>query len=148
MPSDIVTTDPSTGERAMDRWVSDCLVRLAAGTADDAKGTRQRLHRELNQVAADLAGPSPSPVETMLCRTAAICWQALRAFEAEYAGRSANGLTLSQADYHLRRIDGAHRRLMRTLRTLAAVRRAAIPAVQINVASQQVNQQVVSGETP
>ena len=137
MSADIVKIDPKA-EKAMDRWVSDCLVRLAAGDSDEAKGTRDTLRRQMDEVAADLAGPTPSPVEMMLCRTAAICWQALRAFEADYAGRSANGLTFSQADYYLRRIDGAHRRLMRTLRTLAAVRRAGVRSVQINLAERQI----------
>ena len=147
MPTEIVTTDPQN-ETAIDRWLTDCLVRLAAGNADEAKGTRETLRRQMNEVAADLAGPTPSPVEMMLCRTAAICWQALRAFEAEYAALAPKGMSISQADYHLRRVDGAHRRLMRTLRTLAAVRRAGIPAVQINVARQQVNQQVLPREAP
>jgi hypothetical protein len=37
-------------------------------------------------------------------------------------------------------MDRAHRRFLSAVKTLAAVRRLARPAVQINVARQQVNQ--------
>ncbi len=53
---------------------------------------------------------------------------------------SGEGLTLVQSDFHQRRIDRTHRRLMSTIKTLATVRRLAVPSVQINVARQQVNQ--------
>jgi hypothetical protein len=49
-------------------------------------------------------------------------------------------LTIIQSEHQQRRIDRTHRRLMSTIKTLATVRRLAVPALQINVARQQVNQ--------
>ena len=46
---------------------------------------------------------------------------------------------------HQRRIDRAHRRLLATLKTLATVRRLAVPAVQINLAHQQQIAQLNTG---
>jgi hypothetical protein len=134
-------------ETVMDRWVARALVEWAAGR-DGAETTRKKLASELQQCAADLAGPTPSPVESILAETAALSWFALRLHEAHYASASTSkdGLFISQAKLHLTKIDRAHARLMSTLKTLATVRRLAIPAVQINVARQQVNQQVVAGK--
>ena len=91
---------------------------------------------------ADIAGPDPSPVERVLAETAAINWFALRMFEARYSGSatSEEGLALTQSEHQQRRIDRTHRRFLDTIKTLATVRRLALPAMQINVARQQVNQ--------
>jgi hypothetical protein len=128
-------------ERMMDRWATGRLIDWAAGNDGDEK-TKTKLHNELQAVAADLAGPNPSPVEVMLADAAATCWFALRMHEAHYAGCKADGedMTLVQSEHSQRRMDRAHRRLLSTLKTLATVRRLALPAVQINVAPQQVNQ--------
>jgi hypothetical protein len=48
-------------------------------------------------------------------------------------------LTLQQAEFHQRRMDAANRRYLAALRTLALVRKLAVPALQINVANKQVN---------
>src|SRR5688572_306235 len=127
-------------ERSMDRWVATRLIDWAAGQKA-TKETKQNLRRELDEAAAGLAGPDPSPAERMLADTAALAWFALRLHEAQYAGgaNSESGLTINQSEHSQRRIDRAHRRLMATLKTLAAVRRLAVPALQINLARQQVN---------
>src|SRR5262245_20719224 len=110
----------------MDLWARGCLVTWAAGPGEKAKGTSERLEREMERVAAGLAGPTPSPVEAMLCDTAALCWFGLRLHEVRYAAAadSERGLTAQQHDSHQRRLDRSHRRLMLTL---AAVRRLAAP---------------------
>lgn len=143
MATDIVRADAA--ERCMDYWASTRLVAWATGK-DDQK-TKESLRAEINAFAADLAGANPSPVERVLSETAALSWFALRMAEAHYAGaaNSERGLTIAQSDYHQRRIDRAHRRLLATLKTLATVRRLGVPAVQINLARNQVN---VAGSPP
>ncbi len=47
--------------------------------------------------------------------------------------------TVGGAEYCQRRINHAHRRYLSTLRTLAQVRKLAVPMVQVNVARKQVN---------
>ncbi len=78
----------------------------------------------------------------MLAETAATSWFAFRMHEAHYASSvtGEGGMTLAQSEHAQRRMDRAHRRFLSTLKTLATVRRLALPAVQINVARQQVNQ--------
>jgi hypothetical protein len=132
---DIVTIKP--GERAMDHWAVGRLIDWAAGKDGDAQ-TKARLKVELRDLAAELAGPSPSPVESVLADTAATAWFAFRMSEAQYAGgaTSEGGMTLAQSEHAQRRTDRAHRRLMSTLKTLAAVRRLATPrVVRVNVAT-------------
>jgi hypothetical protein len=125
----------------MDSWVVARLIDWAAGKRA-SKQSKELLRGELVQRASEFAGPHPSPIETALAETAAINWFALRLHEANYASRSTseNGLSIKQADFHLRRIDHAHRRLLSSLKTLAPIRRLALPALQTNLAAQQVNQ--------
>jgi hypothetical protein len=48
-------------------------------------------------------------------------------------------MTLRQADYHRRRIDAAHSRFLSAVKTLATVRKLALPALQVNIGANQVN---------
>ena len=99
-------------------------------------------------VADEFAGPTPSPVERVLAETAATCWFAFRLHEAQYAGAiTSDGMSLAQSEHAQRRIDRAHRRFLSTVKTLATLRRLALPAVQINVARQQVNQLNAGGQS-
>jgi hypothetical protein len=133
--ADVIEVDPD--ERAMDRWATIRLIDLAAG---DSAQSRKMLTEELREVAASLAGPSPSPAERMLAEVAALDWFTLRTFEARHAaGIADKSLRLATSDPAHKRIDRAHRRLLASLRTLATLRRLALPAVQINLARQQVN---------
>src|SRR5262245_37196899 len=111
----------------MDHWAVSRLIDWAAGKNGNAK-TKASLRQELDQLADELAGPSPSPVERMLAETAATSWFAFRMSEAQYAASvtSEGGMTIAQSEHAQRRTDRAHRRLMNTLRTLAAVRRLAL----------------------
>ena len=134
--------------RVMDNWAVGKLIDWAAGVSG-TETTKARLKDELCDLAADLAGPSPSPVERVLAETAATSWFAHRMHEAHYAAacKSEEGITLAQSEHAQRRMDRAHRRLVNTPKTLAAVRRLAVPALQINVASQQVNQLNAGGSS-
>jgi hypothetical protein len=131
----------------MDRWAKMKLIEHVAGEKAE-KGTREALESDIDTKIREFAGPAPCPIELTLAETATLSWFALRHYEAAYVSgsQSDNGLTIKQADFHLRRIDRAHRRLLSTLKTLAMVRRVALPALQINVASQQVNQLNPRGE--
>jgi hypothetical protein len=133
--------------RIMDHWAIGKLVDWAAGK-DGSETTKARLRGELFEVAAELAGPSPSPVERMLAETAASAWFAYRLHEATYAaGVTSEGvMTLAQSEHAQRRMDRAHRRFLNSLKTLDAVRRLALPAVQINLARRQHIAQLNGGD--
>jgi hypothetical protein len=140
----IAKADPS--DRLMDNWAVTKLIDWATGKGD--KKAKEEVKRELCDFAAELAGPNPSPVERVLAETAATSWFAYRLHEANYAaGVAGGGMSLAQSEHAQRRMDRAHRRLLSTLRTLATVRRLAVPALQINVARQQVNQLNAGGSS-
>jgi hypothetical protein len=124
----------------MDSLVAGRLIDWAVGPGAD-EATRERFRRVIDEVAADLAGPDPSPVERLLAETAALSWFALRVHEARFASgaTSAGGMTLAQAERGHRRVDRANRRLLSTLRTLATVRRLAVPADPIHLARRQLD---------
>jgi hypothetical protein len=122
----------------MDRWVADRLVDMVASSAsaEDKRGFR----REIIAVAAELAGPDPSAVESSLAQSAALCWFAPRNAEAQFARyQVGTSLTAAGSEYHQRRINHCHRRYLSTLRTLAQVHKLARPSIQLNVAQQQLN---------
>ena len=132
----------------MDDWAVGQLIGWAAGKADNEK-TKAKLRDELSSVADELAGPSPSPVERVLAETAATAWFAYRLHEATYAAgvTSEGGMSLAQSEHAQRRIDRAHRRYLSNLKTLASVRRLAVPALQINLAHRQQIAQLNGGGT-
>jgi hypothetical protein len=141
---DIRKAKPS--ERVMDGWAVGQLVNWAAGKEGDAK-TKAVLERQIDELADEFAGPNPSSVERVLAETAATCWFAFRMHEGHYAGTvsSDGGMSLAQSEHAQRRMDRAHRRFLNTVKTLATVRRLAVPVLQINVARQQVNQLSTGG---
>jgi hypothetical protein len=132
--------------RMMDGWAASELIDWAAGKKA-IEETKTKLRDELNSFAIELAGPSPSPIEIAIADAAAMAWFALRLFEARYASSatSGDGMTIAQSEHAHRKIDRAHRRYVSTLKALAAVRRLAVPALQINVAHRQQIAQLNSG---
>jgi hypothetical protein len=71
-----------------------------------------------------------------LAETAALCWLALRVAQVN---ADASGPSLKQAAWWQRKVDHCHRRYLSTLKTLAAVRKLALPAIRVNIAKEQIN---------
>jgi hypothetical protein len=130
----------AVGDRIMDHWAVGLLVKWAAGGKQSTE-TRESLRQEISRVAAELAGPNPTPIERMLAEVAAVDWFALRLHEARYASASSSqeGITLVQGEHCQRRIDRTHRRFLQTVKTLAMVRKMALPSLQVNIGANQVN---------
>ena len=99
---------------------------------------RDSASAQLAVLKADLCGPDPSPLERLLVDRIALTWLQLQYFETVYT-QSLGELTIAQADSQQRRIDAAHRRYLSAIRTLAQVRRLAVPMMQVNIAERQVN---------
>ena len=115
-------------------WLESALVKEYAGKN---LAVKEAMKRKLAAVKAELAGPDPTPMERLLAERAAVCWFIVNAYELVYAG--AGSITLGQADYHQKRIDRAHKRYLSALKTLATIRKLALPAFQVNIAEKQVN---------
>lgn len=100
----------------------------------------EALSLQLQAMREEVAGIGPSPLEWLLAERVVACWLQLQHAEALYASNLGK-LTMSQSEYHQRRLDHLHRRYLSAIRTLAQVRKLLRPAItQINVAAkQQVN---------
>ncbi|HMB06542.1 MAG TPA: hypothetical protein VKP69_22750 [Isosphaeraceae bacterium] len=68
--------------------------------------------------------------------TAVPSWQAVQWYEDDYTRRITEGVSLAQGVFLQKLIDGAHRRLLQTLRALELVRRLARagPPIAVSVA--------------
>src|SRR5262245_26108639 len=92
--------------------------------------------RKLELLRAELAGPSPSPVERLLVERAVACWLQVQDADVRYAQAQPKGPSPAHNDFLQRRMDRAHRRYLSALRTLATVRKV-VPVLQVNIAAKQ-----------
>ena len=107
------------------------------GISGDDVFTQEAIPRNLKAMRKDIGGENPSSLERLLAERIAVCWLELQYFEAIYAQNLGN-LSITQSDYHQRRIDKAHRRYLSSIKALAQIRKMG-PAVQINIAEKQIN---------
>ena len=87
----------------------------------------------------DLAGPAPSPLEALLVERVVACWLAVSYYEGNYHQNLRDGMSLTQSMYHQKRITLAHNRYLSAIKTLAQVRRLALPVMQVNIGESQIN---------
>lgn len=85
---------------------------------------KEAILQQLDLMRVELAGPSPSAIEKLLVAGVVTCW--LQVQHADYM------VARSEDAYSERRQDRAHRRLLRSVKTLADVRRLALP-IQVDV---------------
>lgn len=102
---------------------------------------REALSRKLGLLRVELAGPDPTPLERLLVERVVACWLQVQDADIRYA--QATNLSGARLDDYQRRMDRAHRRYLAALKTLALVRKLALPVLQVNIARSQVN--VASG---
>jgi hypothetical protein len=115
-------------------WLRQTLIQKAMGK--NVLG-QEAVEQELDRIRAELEGPNPTPIERLLAERASLCWFILNRYENAYA--NANGWNISQADLQHRKIDKAHARFLSAVRTLAQVRKLALPTLQVNIGQNQVN---------
>ncbi len=115
-------------------WLRQSIIRKAAGK-DVLR--REAIKQELERVGSELEGPNPTPMERLLAERASLCWFIVQWYEDAYVNR--DGWSITLGDYQHRIIDKAHRRFLTAVRTLAQVRKLALPALQVNIARNQIN---------
>jgi hypothetical protein len=113
-------------------------IAFVKAMAGDNLVFREATVRKLELLRADLLGPDPTPVERLLVERVVACWLQVQDAEIWYA-QNAGKLTMPQGDYHQRRMDATNRRYLAALKTLAVVRKLAVPVLQVNIARRQVN---------
>jgi len=105
------------------RLAEDATIR---GVIGDKPVRVKMTCRKLDEVRAALEGPAPDAVEKLLARRAAADWLHLHGCELAFGNPA--GRSIREAEFQERRIDRANRRYLRTLKTLAQIRRHATPA--------------------
>ena len=94
---------------------------------------REALFSKLKIMRAELCGPNPTSLEKLLVERVVATW--LYAYHADCTYAQARDITFAHGDYLQRQQDRAHRRYLSAIRTLAVVRRLALPIqVDVNVA--------------
>ena len=82
---------------------------------------KESLGRQVEAMRAELAGPHPSPLETLLVERIAVCW--LQASYSDAAAAQTGEISIQQGNYIRKRQDSAHRRYLTAVGALAMVRR-------------------------
>ena len=109
--------------------------------ADRQLFARATIERQMEVMRANLLGSSPSPLERLLVDRVVVSWLECQHADLGLAQRTTGNHTFALGDYHQRRAERAERRLLRATKALATVRRLLVPIVQVNVAEEikQVN---------
>jgi len=98
---------------------------------------REALPVRLKAMRKELAGADPSVLERLLAERIVACWLQVQYAEIIYA-QNLGSMNMAQGEYHQRRLDKLHRRYLSAIKALAQIRKMG-PAVQINIAEQQIN---------
>ncbi len=98
---------------------------------------RAGFRRQLEVMRDELAGPKPSPLELHLAERVALCALSVSRLERLFEGNVSSSPKVWEVCG--RQLDGAHRRHLSAVRTLAEVRRLQLPNVQVNIGEKQVN---------
>jgi hypothetical protein len=104
---------------------------------------KETLTRKMDLMRAELAGPTPTPLERLLVDRVVACWLHLHHLEVIYSANES--MTLVLGAYYQRCLSAAQKRYLAAIKALATVRRLAVPALQVNIARRQVN---VTGVCP
>ena len=68
---------------------------------------------------------------------AVACWLQVQDADVRYA--QAKDVSLKWYEYYQRRMNHSHKRYLSALKTLALVRKLAVPVLQVNIAKKQIN---------
>ena len=114
------------------------LIKAASGTSYAVNAS---MTHGWEQLPIDLARSSDGALERLLVQQVVVAWMHLGYIEYQYTAISTSqDVSIKRAEYWERRLSAAQRRYLRATETLARVRRLQLPAVQVNIGNQQVNQ--------
>jgi hypothetical protein len=82
---------------------------------------KESLERRLDAMRKDLAGPSPTPLESLLVERALASW--LQVCHADLTAARGGAMSIKQAEFARKRQDSAHRRHLAAVAALATVRK-------------------------
>jgi hypothetical protein len=141
------TALPDLWERVGNLADNAASTLLTCATGEDAFA-KEAIERKMEALRKELSGPNPSPLERLTVERAVLCWlqgyyyDNIEARSRKEASRWPDLLSTQ------RQAETAQRRYLQALRTLAAIRRLSLPAVQVNVAAAGGQQMVLNGPPP
>lgn len=102
---------------------------------------KESMKHGLTAQEKELGQPGDSELERLIIQQIVGCWLRLSYVEYVLGRNSVEGnFNMRQGEYWERRVSSAQRRYLRAIETLARVRRMRLPAMQVNIGAQQVNQ--------
>ena len=126
------------------RAAGDLIEQTARKLAGDVTAThlvKRSMSAGWEQLQRDLAQPGDGELERLLVGQVALSWLKLSLTEYEHTHYLLHSNEpIRRLEFWERRLSAAQRRHLRACETLARVRRLRLPAVQVNIAEQQVNQ--------
>jgi len=102
--------------------------------------TREAMRRAVDNTKDQLGYKTASGAERLLIEACALAWLRYYLIEYRYTLAGKNSQTITQSDYWDRSLTAAHKRYLKTVETLAKVRRLALPVMQLNVAQSGAKQ--------
>jgi hypothetical protein len=117
------------------RKAEESLLNAAAGKD---LAYKEAVTRKLELLRAELSGENPTAIERLLVERVVACWLQVQDADIRYA-QAPNDLPITWKEFYLRRMDKANKRYLSAIKTLATVRKLAIPVLQVNIAKKQVN---------
>jgi hypothetical protein len=93
---------------------------------------------EMEQIKADLGYDGAPILERLLIDEVAVCWLRMGEAEAIYSQIMSQVHTYDKAQYAEKRLTACMKRYTHICESLARMRRDIIPAVQVNIAGQQI----------
>jgi len=100
-------------------------------------GFKEALARKMELMRTELAGPNPTPLERLLIERIVACWLQVQDADSRYA--QAKDLNRQWLEFFIGRMDRANKRYLAALKTLAQIRKLAVPVLQFNIAKKQTN---------
>lgn len=139
MLDEFLNSDPTLWHAAGD-MVEQAARQLISKTAG-TYAVKASMTKGWDQLQRDLVRPSDGALERLLVQQVVVAWLYLGYVEYQYSAMTTqDNLSIKRAEYWERRLSAAQRRYLRATETLARVRRLQLPAVQVNIGAQQVNQ--------
>jgi hypothetical protein len=126
------------------RNIGDLAEQANLAMIQDMKASpaqKETMKHGLWALERDLAQPGDGELEKLIIRQITGCWLRLSYVEYTLSNGTVNSaFNMAQGAYWEKRASTAQRRYLRAIETLARVRRLRLPAMQINIGEQQVNQ--------
>ena len=101
---------------------------------------KESLKIGFNNMQVELGLATGSRLDQLLVQQVVLAWMRLAYVEYQYSAVTTSNATHKTLEYWEKRLNASQRRFLRASESLVRIRKLQLPAVQINMAQQQVNQ--------